>query len=77
MMQRTPRTDAIFDLLREARKTRTTQAGINRAVRACSKLGMTRAETLVVLRYLDVVNDSGVPFVSGTTVNFPTTMLEA
>ncbi len=73
-MQRTPRTDAIFDLLQEGKRTRTTQAGINKTIRACARLGFTQAETIVVLRYMDVVNRDGAPYAEGITLTFPKTM---
>lgn len=56
------RSEAVIDLLRDARQERSTAASCRRVMRACKVLGMDDADTLRVLQHLEYARDDGKPW---------------
>lgn len=53
------KTDALITLMREARSERSSQAALNRSVRACEALQLSIPETVLILGWLDLCDAEG------------------
>lgn len=67
------KSEAIKQLMTEARSQRSfTQTSINRVLKSCDALDLSRTETIGVLGHLNACDSEGHPYRSGYTINLPT-----